>query len=203
MTCIKPRLCGLVCVVGSKKLLYSCIPSLILILGVTEDYQDDGMSLTHSLSSPVTQKNLSTTATPMTIAPTTPGAASTPSRTETPSSTPAFIPTSSLPQLGAVTAPQPTFLPDFGLSALSSLTQIAKLQPTTAQKDFSISNLQGAFQQHVPSTDTTLGSSQLAAHLAQSNNLAQTLAPQNLASLGSLSLEAFKQVSVSMTLLRN
>lgn len=159
------------------------------------------MSLSHSLSSPVTQKNLSTTATPMTIAPTTPGAASTSSRTETPSSTPAFISAPSLPPLGSTAAPQPTFLPDFGLSALSSLTQIAKLQPSATQKDYSISNLQGAFQQHVPTaTDPTLGSSQLAAHLAQTNNLAQTLATQNLASLGSLSLEAFKQVSVSIVL---
>ena len=78
-----------------------------------------------------------------------------------------------------------SFFPDFGLSALSSLTQIAKM--TQQVKD--IQNAQ----------KSTVGSSRVnietTSNVSSSPSIAQTLSNQNLASLGSLSLEAFKQVT--------
>ena len=93
------------------------------------------------------------------------------------------------------------FMPDFGLSALSSLTQIAKMQATQPADYAATGSLHpSAFQR--PSTVAALtadlsSQAHLAAQLAQSSTLAQSLTNQNLASLGSLSLEAFKQVKRS------
>ena len=70
------------------------------------------------------------------------------------------------------------FIPDFGLSALTSLTQIAKLTQKDTPNSLLASN--PAIPSHHPAT---IGA-----------NLAQSLTNQNLASLGTLSLEAFKQV---------
>lgn len=69
------------------------------------------------------------------------------------------------------------FIPDFGLSALTSLTQIAKLTQKDTPNSLLASN--PAIPSHHPAT---IGA-----------NLAQSLTNQNLASLGTLSLEAFKQ----------
>ena len=70
------------------------------------------------------------------------------------------------------------FIPDFGLSALTSLTQIAKLTQKDTPNSLLATN--PAISNHHPAT---IGA-----------NLAQSLTNQNLASLGTLSLEAFKQV---------
>ena len=72
------------------------------------------------------------------------------------------------------------FYPDFGLSALSSLTQIAKFSQTN--KD----NQAAAAATLLSATNTHT--------LPPTNSLAQSLTNQNLASLGAMSLEAFKQV---------
>jgi len=69
------------------------------------------------------------------------------------------------------------FIPDFGLSALTSLTQIAKLTQKDTPNSLLATN--PAISNHHPAT---IGA-----------NLAQSLTNQNLASLGTLSLEAFKQ----------
>ena len=131
---------------------------------------------------------------------TTPMNSSTP-RTDTPS-TSYVSPISTNPVAGSYqspTVPAMPFMPDFGLSALSSLTQIAKIQATQPKDYASAASLHpSAFQQ--PSTVAALTAdfttqTHLAAQLAQSSTLAQSLTNQNLASLGSLSLEAFKQVS--------
>ena len=74
------------------------------------------------------------------------------------------------------------FIPDFGLSALTSLTQIAKLTQKDTPNSLLASN--PAISNHLPNHHpATIGA-----------NLAQSLTNQNLASLGTLSLEAFKQV---------
>ena len=74
------------------------------------------------------------------------------------------------------------FIPDFGLSALTSLTQIAKLTQKDTPNSLLASN--PAIPNHLPNHHpATIGA-----------NLAQSLTNQNLASLGTLSLEAFKQV---------
>jgi len=84
----------------------------------------------------------------------------------------------------APTTPQTgNFYPDFGLSALSSLTQIAKLSQTN--KD-----TQAAAAATLLSTATNTHT------LPPTNSLAQSLTNQNLASLGAMSLEAFKQVGI-------
>jgi len=70
------------------------------------------------------------------------------------------------------------FIPDFGLSALTSLTQIAKLTQKDTPNSLLASN-PAIPNHHHPAT---IGA-----------NLAQSLTNQNLASLGTLSLEAFKQ----------
>lgn len=71
------------------------------------------------------------------------------------------------------------FIPDFGLSALTSLTQIAKLTQKDTPNSLLASN-PAIPNHHHPA--------------AIGANLAQSLTNQNLASLGTLSLEAFKQV---------
>ena len=72
-----------------------------------------------------------------------------------------------------------SFFPDFGLSALSSLTQIAQM----SQKVKDIQNVK---------------SNSNATSVSSSPTVAQTLSSQNFASLGPLSLEAFKQVCLPL-----
>ena len=170
-------------------------------------------SSAHQLSSPKPLqdgKGVSSATTPMTTTPTTPISATTLSRTATPlnQSQSAFSQVtvastqapSSLNQSPFGLHPcqpiQPSFLPDFGLSALSSLTQIAKLQTGKLDPRLATSSTPGAlFPGSVSNPPThTDQLAQLAQNAAQSSSLAQSLTNQNLASLGSLSLEAFKQV---------
>ena len=72
---------------------------------------------------------------------------------------------------------QSQFFPDFGLSALSSLTQIAKMSHQVKENQIQ------------PNGSGSVNSSP--------QSVAQSLTNQNLASLGSLSLEAFKSQQVS------